>query len=98
MNKADCLKASRAVLTAARIPSFAEAHRLVIWKGWTGASMEAGAPIPRGRWAEIERAFHTAQMFQWAAASVGAERAYWVDVARRRLPPADGAATLPKAA
>lgn len=82
MTKADCLKASAAVIRAHGFRSFADMHALIIGRGWREADGRSVFAFRR-----IERAFHTAQMLRWAADERGDARVYWTGVAAKRLAP-----------
>lgn len=84
MNKAQCLKASNGVVRATPCRTFDDLHTMVISKGYTGALL-AGRQWSLTQWRHIESAFHTAQMFRYAAEAKGADRSYWLAMAGKRL-------------
>lgn len=82
MTKAECLRASHALVTAHGFRNFAELYRLVIHRGYRA---EDGRSLFAFR--RLERAFHTAQMLRWAAEDRGEARAYWISVCAKRIAP-----------
>jgi hypothetical protein len=69
----------RGVVRATGYKTFEALHQLVIVKGFhqSGQDFET--------WRHTEAAFHTAQMFKWAAEATGAERDRWLETAGQRL-------------
>jgi hypothetical protein len=83
MTRDECLTSAATVCACYGFASFADMLDLVIMKGFTNCPV----PITRHHWAQVEKAFHTAQFLTWAAEEEGERRAYWVASAAKRLPP-----------